>query len=85
MWNFQGSLFLALKFPRDLTQFLWNIQELSLDLFCLKFPGVTLTKKISEILLLHSGIIVVLSNNPHKKINQCLTNINRCLTDIGQF
>ena len=85
MWNFQGSLFLALKFPRDLTQFLWNIQELSLDLFCLEFPGVTLTKKISEILPLHSGIIVVLSNNPHKKITQCLTNINRCLTDIGQF
>ena len=22
---------------------------------------------------------------PHKKINQCLTNINQCLTDISQF
>ena len=22
---------------------------------------------------------------PHKKINQCLTDINRCLTDISQF
>ena len=38
MWNFQGSLFLALEFPRDLTQFcgisrggaffVWNSQRL---------------------------------------------------------
>ena len=23
--------------------------------------------------------------HPHKKVNQCLTDINRCLTDISQF
>ena len=24
-------------------------------------------------------------NDPHKKINRCLTDINRCLIDISQF
>ena len=39
LWNFQGSLFLTLKFPRDLTQFC----EISRGgAFFLEFPGVML-------------------------------------------
>ena len=39
LWNFQGPLFLALEFPRDLTQF----YEISRGgAFFLEFPGVML-------------------------------------------
>ena len=38
MWNCQGSLFLALEFPRDLTQF-YGISR-GWALFSLEFPGV---------------------------------------------
>ena len=38
LWNFQGSFFLALEFPRDLTQF-FGISR-GLALFCLEFAGV---------------------------------------------
>ena len=40
MWNFLWSLFLALEFPRDLTQ-LFGISR-GLALFCLEFPGLKL-------------------------------------------
>ena len=43
MWNFQGSLFLVLKFPRDLTQFCGIFRGWAL--LCLDFPGVTKVKK----------------------------------------
>ena len=38
MWNFQGSCFLALKFPRDVTQFC-GISRVG-ALLCLEFPGL---------------------------------------------
>ena len=38
MWNFQGSLFLALEFPRNLTQFC-GICIGWLSVFCLEFSG----------------------------------------------
>ena len=38
MWNFQGSLFLALEFPRDLTQFCGISRHWALC--CLEFPEV---------------------------------------------
>ena len=43
MWNFQGSLFLVLKFPRDLTQFCGIFRGWAL--LCLDFPGVAKVKK----------------------------------------
>ena len=42
MWNFQGSLFVVLEFPRDRTQF-FGISR-GLALFCLEFLGVKLKK-----------------------------------------
>ena len=44
MWNFQGSLFLALEFPRDLANtILWNIKGLSFVL-----PGISGVKLKNE-------------------------------------
>ena len=38
IWNFQGSWFLVLEFPRDVTQF-FTISRGG-ALICLEFPGV---------------------------------------------
>ena len=40
MWNFQGSFFLALEFPRDLTQFCGISRDWT---FCLEFLGIKKT------------------------------------------
>ena len=46
IWNFLGSLFLALEFPRDLIQFC-GISR-GWVLFCLEFPGVSKRLKKSR-------------------------------------
>ena len=59
MWNFQGSLFLALEFPRNLTQFC-GICIAWLSFFCLEFLG-----GVKQKIKIQGGIQKPISSNPH--------------------